>query len=73
MGKDDDNVIFLAFENDNLKPGSYDLLACAHCRNKTFLMRYEGGENFPICCCAACGNHLSRMGFAPEEDVQDGA
>jgi hypothetical protein len=61
-----DKVVFLAFTNERVEPDGRSLLACKCCRNKTFTLVYEGGAEFPLLQCPACGSHLGRMGWAPD-------
>lgn len=61
-----DKVIYLAYQNERLVPDGRELLACAHCRNKTFVVVYDGA-GFPLLQCPACGCHLGRVGWAPTE------
>lgn len=58
-------VVFLAFSNPK-EPVENQVLACATCRNKTFTVNY-GAPHFPALRCAACGEHMGRIGWANEE------
>ncbi len=58
-----DKVVFLAYRNDELKTQTRDFMSCKHCSNKTFVLIYPAQEGFPLLQCAACGNHLGRMGW----------
>jgi hypothetical protein len=68
-----EKVVFLAFANPRkLELDARDFLACKACRNKTYLMIFQGEQSFPLLQCAACGNHAGYWGFAgdtpPEQD-----
>lgn len=58
-----DKVIFLAFRNEKIEPGVREFLSCKHCSNKTFTMVWQGDDAFPLCQCAACGNHIGYVGW----------
>lgn len=58
-----DNVIFLKFRSVHAELEGMDFMCCAHCKNKTFVVTYDGTE-FPMMKCAACGSHLGRIGWA---------
>lgn len=64
---DDNKVVHLAFANPGMVSDEISLLGCGTCRNKTFLVKYQKGEDFPAMTCAACGAHAGRIGWAPEE------
>jgi hypothetical protein len=61
-----DNVIHLSFSNPGVKLEDHSLLACQHCRNKTFKLVYFIG-NFPLLQCCACDAHIGRIGWAPND------
>lgn len=63
-----EKVVFLAYSNrSKLERDARDLLACRDCRNKTFLMVFQGEQGFPMLQCTACGNHAGYWGFAGDE------
>lgn len=64
-----ENVIFLAFSNPDLVEDDYSMLACKHCRNKTFTMSYDKHSGFPLMKCAACQQHMGRMGWASDDEL----
>lgn len=61
-----DKVVYLAFDNPNLKIEGRDLLACKNCRNKTYVARTDMGE-FPELECAACGAQIGAFGWVEGE------
>jgi hypothetical protein len=64
----EDNLILLKFRSPEQTEGTRDLLACANCRNKTFLHVCDKPEGFPLAQCAACGQHIGRIGWADSID-----
>jgi hypothetical protein len=60
----DSKLVYLAFENKQLKRGPRDLMACTHCNNKTFAVIYLAEQTFPQLECAACHSHLGAVGWA---------
>lgn len=66
----DDKVVFLAFANPKTTiSDSRDFIACLHCRNKTYTLIEDRAGTFPLLTCAACGAHIGRMGWAPDDDA----
>jgi len=61
-----DSVVFLAFDNPDI-PVEEKRLACASCRNKTWVVRYDEGEDFPGLQCACCGSWGGRIGWIENE------
>lgn len=60
----DDKVVFLAFKNPAMtRDEGIDFSSCKHCLNKTFTLTHDGGSNFPMLKCAACGAHIGRVGW----------
>ena len=60
--------IYLVSDNPNTaaEDGAM-LLACKHCRNKTYRIEVAqdcGGRAY----CAACGSFIGRLGWVPEDD-----
>lgn len=62
------NVVFLAFKNAEVAPDSMAFFACAHSRNKTYTLTEDKPGYFPLVRCAACGNHMGRIGWAPDDE-----
>ena len=60
-----DKVVYLTYKNRETTEEGIDFAACKHCRNKTFTITHDTLE-FPLIKCAACGNHIGRMGWAEE-------
>lgn len=58
------NVVHLKFRSEQQREDVMGFFACAHCRNKTFTHTFDGDDNFPLVRCAACGNHIGRVGWA---------
>lgn len=67
------NVIHLAFKSPHVEDDMFALLSCRHCRNKTFTLNCDQVEGFPLMKCAACGQHIGRMGWAHDDDPALGA
>ena len=65
----DDRVVFLAFSNPDLEPDDTTMMACKHCRNKTFALAYDKHSGFPMMKCTACGQHMGRVGWASDDEV----
>jgi hypothetical protein len=66
---DDSKVVFLAFSNPvKTLTESITFTACKSCRNKTFTLIHDADSTFPRLNCAACGQNMGRMGYAPDED-----
>lgn len=57
-------VVFLAYASPEVLKDTRDFLACVPCRNKTFAVIFRGEDKFPLLQCAACGNHIGRIGWA---------
>lgn len=70
-----DNIIHLAFKSPHVEDGELQMLACNYCRNKTYTLSLDRIDGFPLMKCAACGQHMGRMGWAhddgPEENNED--
>jgi len=65
--KKDSGVIFLAHKTEEAVPDTMAFFACKHCRNKTYTLTEDRVGDFPLVRCAACGNHMGRIGWAPED------
>lgn len=65
----DNNVVFLEFKSPHVVEDAMSFLSCVACKNKTFtLTDINPGVNFPLMRCAACGQHVGRMGWAHDDD-----
>jgi hypothetical protein len=62
------NVIHLKFRSPHVDQDMIGYLACSHCKNKTYTLVEDEVDNFPLMRCAACGNHIGRMGWAHDDD-----
>lgn len=66
-----DKVVFLAFDNPEMKSGMIQRLACRTCNNKTYTVTYDDEtfhrETFPHLKCACCGADCGRIGWAPDD------
>ena len=63
-----DNVVFLSFKSPHLVDDERALLGCRNCRNKTFLFVLDKPDDFPLMQCAACQQHMGRMGWAYDDE-----
>jgi hypothetical protein len=63
-----DNVIHLSFRSPHVEGGEMMFLSCKYCHNKTYTMTYDRVDDFPLMRCAACGQHMGRMGWAHDDD-----
>jgi len=61
----DGGVVYLAYSSKNADNDAQSLIACKHCRNKTFKLLHFVDE-FPLVQCAACDAHIGRMGWLPD-------
>lgn len=59
-----DKVVFLAFDNPNLKDEK-SYLGCRACRNKTYVARTDLGS-WPELYCACCGSRIGAFGWAEQ-------
>jgi hypothetical protein len=62
-----DNVIHLKFVSPHCEPDAMAFLACKVCRNKTYTLIEDRVFDFPLLRCAACGQHMGRMGWAHDD------
>lgn len=62
-------VIFLKFQSPHVEDDTMAFLACKVCRNKTYTMTRDKMDGFPLMRCAACGQHMGRMGWAYDDDT----
>jgi hypothetical protein len=65
-----DNVVFLEFKSPHMADDMMSFVCCGHCRNKTFTLTEDRADSFPLMKCAACGQHMGRMGWA-HDDLPD--
>lgn len=63
-----DNVIRLEFLSPHVREDMMAFLSCVHCQNKTFTFQRDRPGDFPLMKCAACGQHIGRMGWAHDDD-----
>lgn len=64
----DGNVIHLAFKSPHVDDDVMAFHSCSVCRNKTFTLTSDRMDGFPLLRCAACGQHIGRMGWAHDDD-----
>lgn len=62
-----DNVIHLAFKSLHVVDDAMAFLACSVCRNKTYTLTEDQPGGFPLMRCAACGQHMGRMGWYQDD------
>ena len=62
------NVIFLQFKSPHVEDDMMAFLGCKLCKNKTFTLTHDQLGSFPLMRCAACGQHIGRMGWAHDDD-----
>ena len=63
-----DKVVFLEFKKpETTQHDTMAFIACASCRNKTYTITEDKPDYFPLIRCAACGCHIGRMGWAPDD------
>ena len=63
-----DNVILLKFKSPHVEEDQRAMFSCRGCHNKTYRMVLDQPAGFPMMECAACGQHIGRMGWAHDED-----
>ena len=56
-------VIELKYRSPHVQDDTMSFLACKACRNKTYTMTIDIPDWFPLMRCAACGQHMGRMGW----------
>lgn len=66
------DVVFLKFRGPEAEDDAMAFIACRHCRNKTYTLVDQPGS-FPLMRCAACQNHMGRIGWADDVQPQEGA
>lgn len=62
------NVIELKFRSPHQVDDAMAFIACRVCRNKTYTLTDDRPGDFPLMRCAACGQHMGRMGWAHDDD-----
>ena len=63
-----DNVIHLSFKSPHVDSDTMTFFACKVCRNKTYTLTEDRVGGFPLMRCAACGQHMGRMGWAYDDE-----
>lgn len=63
-----DNVIHLAFKSPHVTSDTMAFISCKLCRNKTYTLIEDRPGDFPLMKCAACDQHMGRMGWAHDDD-----
>lgn len=63
-----DNVIHLAFKSPHVTDDTMAFLACKLCRNKTYTLIIDKPDYFPLMKCAACDQHMGRMGWYHDDE-----
>jgi hypothetical protein len=66
-----DKVVFLQFRSPHVEDDMMAFLACSHCKNKTYTLTCDNKDDFPLMRCAACGQHMGRMGWAHDDPPED--
>lgn len=61
-------LIELKFKSPHVVEDTMAFIACRQCRNKTFTLTDDRVGSFPLMRCAACGNHIGRMGWSHDDD-----
>lgn len=61
-------VVFLKFTSPHSEPDTMAFIACKVCHNKTYTLTEDRLSDFPLMRCAACGQHMGRMGWACDDD-----
>lgn len=68
MAEDNDNVVYLKFASPHTEEGYTSFMSCRLCHNKTFVFIHDRIDGFPLMKCAACDQHMGRMGWAHDDD-----
>lgn len=66
-----ENVIFLQFRSPHMVEDERAFIACKNCRNKTYLLIEDKPGTFPLMQCAACGQHMGRMGWWHDDEPDE--
>ena len=61
-------VIHLAFKSPHVADDTMAFLACRSCSNKTYTLTEDRPGDFPLMRCAACQQHMGRMGWAYDDE-----
>lgn len=61
-------VIHLKYRSPEQDEDIMAFLACAHCKNKTYTHTIDKVGYFPLVRCAACGQHIGRLGWVHDDD-----
>lgn len=65
------NVVFLKFRSPEQEEDTMAFLACRVCKNKTYTHTIDRVGDYPLVRCAACGQHIGRIGW-PDSEPDDG-
>lgn len=63
-----DNVVHLKFRSPHMVDDAMCFIACKACRNKTYTLVEDKPDYFPLMRCAACGQHMGRMGWYRDDE-----
>ena len=63
-----DNVVHLKFSTPHGDDDMMAFIACRACRNKTYTLTRDRMDDFPLMRCAACGQHMGRMGWSHDDE-----
>lgn len=63
----DDNVIHLEFKSPHVESDVMAFIGCRTCKNKTYTLIDDRVGDFPLMRCAACGQHIGRMGWVRDD------
>ena len=63
-----EKVVFLQFISPHLEADTMACLSCKVCHNKTYTLTEDQADAFPLMRCAACGQHMGRMGWSHDDD-----
>ena len=62
------DIVHLKFKSPHVEDDMMAFLACKNCRNKTYTLTFDKLDTFPLMRCAACGQHVGRMGWSHDDD-----
>jgi hypothetical protein len=62
------DVVRLEFKSPHVEDDTMAFLSCKACKNKTYTFTMDRPDDFPLMRCAACGQHIGRMGWAHDDD-----
>lgn len=63
-----EKIVFLQFHSPHTQSDMMSFIACGHCRNKTYTLIDDGdASGFPLMKCAACDQHMGRMGWCHDD------